>query len=212
MLPDPESSAEFRSQILRELLAELRAFDSTVSDVVRRLGRLPRPIIPILIVSLRYAEELRHGTDHLVHALTHWRDEGFSLDQLREALIHIRNLVPDFYMHIDGALLRWCDDAIAEAGLCGKSTAEEAQVRGLIDRYGQARADRTGKRANCVAELSRIFDEVVELARRTLTVTEEALIGQRSRVDALVRRTNRTRWRAVVGAAAFIVGVLLWMW
>lgn len=211
MLQGPTTDAEVRSQILRELLGELQAFDSTVSDVAHRVGRLPRPPNPILTVSLRYAEELRHGTDHLVHALKRWGDDRFSLDQLRDSLVHIKNLIPDFYMHIDGVLLRWCDDALAEAGLCGKSTAEEANVRRLIDRYGQARADRTANRAACVAELTSVFEEALELAPRTLGITEAALIDQRARLDGLVRRTNRTRWRALVGFAAFLLGIMLWL-
>ena len=114
-------------------------------------------------------------------------------------------------MHIDGELLRWCDDALSEAGLRGKGRAEERDTAQLIERYGSARLGRTANRLDSIVELRAIFDELLTLAPAVRAAVEHAQSEQQIRNAGLKIDTRTVRRRFWMAFVVFVAGMLLWI-
>jgi hypothetical protein len=192
--------------LLADLSAELRRFDSALDQIKGSVGTLPYPLDNVPLISLRTNEELRHGSDHLVIGL-----KNSSEDQLREALVHFRNLTPDLYMHINGMFLRWAFDGMTKRGLFGKNRTEEKELKKLIHEYGQARMIRTPDRDRSIAISRSVFQELLKLMPVVSSAVNSAEQEQRARLDKLRFDTLTTTIAFYVGVAAVVGRILLWI-
>jgi hypothetical protein len=209
--PQGAPASKDAKQILTELLNELRGFSAATERVRRRLAHLPEPLSALLVLPLRNAEDLRHGTDHLIHALKWHDDPDFVKGQLCDARAHLLNLLPDFFMHVSGSLLRWSADALLQAGLLGKGRVEEKDIEELIKRFADARLARTGKRDETLREAEAILQDAIDLAPRVLALTVDKQREQQTEITRLQKTTSRSRLLAWVSATAIIVGLVVWM-
>jgi hypothetical protein len=200
----------FPHATFRDLLQELREFQAVWAETKRRIEALPEPLGALLILPLRNAEDLRHGTDHLIHALKNQDRPEFFEDQIRDARSHLMNLIPDIYMHVNGALLRWSDDALLEMGLA--KAAEKRRIEELIRAFGKTRLTRTGDRVASIREAKRIFGELMDLAPQILALTENKRKEGEREIAELQTSGGTLRRRFLVSLLLFIGGLVLHAW
>jgi len=211
-MADEKTALNSKAKALLEgLLRELRDFNDTVTTVRRRIERLPDPLNDLIVLPLRNAEDLRHGADHVVHALKALDKPEYVLDQLQDARGHFLNLLPDLFMHIDGALLSWCADALSQEGLIDKGRTEEAAVNALVERFAAARLNRTGNRTEAVKEVEAIFEEIFDLAPRVVALTLAEQGKQVVEISKIKRRSVRAETMLKFSLFAFFLGLVAWI-
>lgn len=205
------NGADPRLPIFQRLLAELSAFDAEFKRVRQAVTALPPPLNGLPIVSLRHAEELRHGSDHIVVALRDVSNDELAREQLRDARSHLENLLPDLYMHVNGYLLRYCADAISEVGMAGKLPTEEQALEDLIQAYGEARMLRTGERDQAIERSRTIFQKLCLLTPTIMQATTEDLEKQEGQMRHARRLAGLTFQEIAFAIFGLGIGIIVWL-